>query len=915
MQQKFLNRVLDELLHGAVDLEDHIFIVPSRRAATFFKNCIVQKSERTIFAPEIHSIEGFIEHISRLHYATPTEQLFALYQSYLQLDMQSKESFLEFSKWARTLLQDFDEIDRYLIPHRKIFSYLADITEINHWYLQKERTAMMENYIAFWNLLEPLYTKYKEVLLENGSGHQGLLYRIAADRVKEYLEHNRGKKHIFIGFNALNKAEVLIIQEILATGEAEIYWDLDHYFLDETYHDAGYFIRQHLKQWEYFRENAVKGLNNDFLAQKQIEIIGVPKHVSQVKYIGQLLKNKLSENSGSLDNTALVLADETLLNPLLNAMPEELQNANITMGYPLRNTPMAAFFTQYIDLYTRDDTAGWYYKTILSFIDQPIVQLILSKAENEAYDRLKSLVYRKNQIYLSRKTLLSLKGDIWQLLFREENKEVSHFLNTCIALVLLIRDKLEKKEGVVLELEYLYSIYTLFNQLKELSVTYSFINDIPTLYGLYKELLNQETIDFQGEPMQGLQIMGMLESRVLDFETIIISSVNEGIIPSGKQGISFIPYDVKKELGLPTYKEKDAVYTYHFYRLLQRAKNIHLIYNTEADVLVGGEPSRLIHQLIADKNTAPYIKQKLASMEIASDHPDPIMIHKNKKLLEVIEHQASKGFSPTSLTQYIRNPVEFYKRSLLKIEESEDVEENIAARTFGIIIHEVLEELYQPFIGKYLGINEIKALKPEIESKVKFHFLRFYEDSSLAQGKNSIAFKVLVRYIENFLDAEVEQLKLNKIKLLALEKPLITEIEVTGVPYPVRIKGKLDRIDEVDGQLRILDYKTGKVTLSEMNVIEWGKLIQEPQLNKVFQVLCYALMYNLNENLNNLDAGVISLKNMKQGFISFAIKEKPRSKTRITGINPEILELFNQQLHLLIQEICNPEIPFTEKVQ
>ena len=914
MQQKFLNRVLDELLHDETNLQDYVFVVPSRRAATFFKSCISKKIKRTIFAPEIYSIEYFIEHISGLHYATSTEQLFALYQSYLELEVENNESFLEFSKWARTLLLDFDEIDRYLIPHKKIFSYLAAITEVNHWYLQKERTPMMQEYIAFWNKLEPLYTKYKEVLLQDGRGHQGLLYRIAADKVEDYLENNKGKKHVFIGFNALNNAESHIIQKILASGEAEIFWDLDQYFLDEAYHDAGYFIRQHLNQWEYFRNHSIKGLNNDYLAPKQFEITGVPKHVSQVKYIGQIIKNKLSENPGSLENTALVLADESLLNPLLNALPEELKNANITMGYPLKNTPIAAFFTQFIELYLRDDTAGWYYKTVLSFIDQPFVQLVLSERESEAFSNFKSLVHQKNLIYLTRKSLLSIKGEIWQHLFCEENKEVGHFLDSCITLVHLIRNKLEEKEGVSLELEYLYSLYTLFNQLKELITTYSFLSDIPTLYGIYNELLHQETIDFQGEPMQGLQIMGMLESRVLDFDTVIISSVNEGIIPSGKQGNSFIPYDVKKELGLPTYKEKDAVYTYHFYRLLQRAKNIHLTYNTEADVLEGGEPSRLIHQLLADKNTAAYINQKLASMKIEVDPPEPISIQKNSTLMAAIENHASTGFSPTSLTQYIRNPVEFYKRSILRIEESEDVEESIAARTFGIIIHEVLEELYQPFLGEYLEASSLKSLRSDIEFKVRHHFLRFYEESSLTRGKNSIAFKVLVRYVENFLDTEIRQLKQNKIKLLALEKQLTANIDVVGVPYPVKLKGKLDRVDEVNGKLRILDYKTGRVTVAEMNVVDWNKLIQETQLNKAFQVLCYAFMYNSSEGIYDLDAGVISFKNMKQGFISFAIKEKPRSRKRIPGINPEILELFNQQLHLLIQEICNPEIPFTEKV-
>ena len=347
MQQKFLNRVLDEILSDAVNWEDFIFIVPSRRAASFLKACILQRTQQTIFAPSIHSIESFIEQLSGLSYATPTEQLFALYQSYQELGGENKESFLDFSKWARTLLSDFDEIDRYLIPHQKIFSYLAAITEVNHWYLQKDHTPLMREYIEFWNMLEPLYNGFREGLMSKGRGHQGLLYRLATDNISKYLGDNQAKKHVFMGFNALNNSESRIIREILKTENAEIYWDLDQYFLDESYHDAGYFIRQHLRQWNYFQNNTVKGLNNDYLNPKEIEITGVPKSVSQVKYIGNLLNNMISKNPLALQNTALILADEALLNPLLNALPDRLEKANITMGYPLGNTAVASFFNHF----------------------------------------------------------------------------------------------------------------------------------------------------------------------------------------------------------------------------------------------------------------------------------------------------------------------------------------------------------------------------------------------------------------------------------------------------------------------------------------------------------------------------------------------------------------------------------------
>ncbi|MGI9547077.1 MAG: PD-(D/E)XK nuclease family protein, partial [Flavobacteriaceae bacterium] len=385
MQQSFISKVLEEVWQEGQNLENTTFVLPSRRACTFLKNSIAQKTKRNIFAPQIYSIEQFIELLANMSYASLTEQLFVLYKAYLQLGNDNKEGFYDFSRWARTLLSDFDEIDRYLIPHKKIFSYLSAITEVNHWYVQKERTPVMEDYIKFWNSLEPLYRSFSDLLIEQGKGHQGLVYRTALQRLPEYLETTKGRKHIFLGFNALNKAESEIIQCILETGASEIYWDLDQYFLDESYHDAGYFIRRHKKRWKYFEKHRLNGIGEDFLSPKNIQIIGVPKNVSQVKYIGALLGRLSDDNLNQLSDTALVLGDESLLNPLLNALPPQLDRANITMGYPLKGTPLAGLFNQFFDLYLHQDPRGWHHKKLMSFLSLPYFQLLISEQEKEGY--------------------------------------------------------------------------------------------------------------------------------------------------------------------------------------------------------------------------------------------------------------------------------------------------------------------------------------------------------------------------------------------------------------------------------------------------------------------------------------------------------------------------------------------------
>lgn len=893
--------------------QDCIFVIPSTRAGTFLRNYIAAKTKKACFAPEIYSIEAFIEKMSGLSCATPTDQLFALYQAYLDIKKGEKESFFEFCKWAGTLLADFDEIDRYLISHNKIFSYLSAITEMSHWYLQKERTALMKDYISFWDDLGTLYSKFVQYMLPQGKAHQGLIYRKAQENLPEYLKNAKHKHHVFLGFNALNNAESSIIQTLLKETEAQIYWDLDRHFLNEDYHDAGYFLRQHLEHWNYYEKHRVKGLSNNLPNSKRIEITGVPRNTPQMEYVGHVLQNLCSHSPEHLTRAAVILGNETLLNPLLHHLPTELNKVNITMGYPLKNTMLADLFEKLFELFLLQDARGWYYKMIFSFFSHPFIQHVLSSEEAEALKKLEERIHGRNLTYINKNSLINI-SDRLSFLFDKRSFTVPGFIELSIAIIEIVRTQLEGNTENTLEMEYLYGFYTLFQELKELSAKHGFITDIQTLQGLYQTLLIQQKVDFQGEPLEGLQVMGMLESRLLDFETVIITSVNEGILPSGKKGNSFIPYDLKKELGMPTYKEKDAVYTYHFYRLIQRAKHIYIIYNTEPDVLEGGEPSRFIKQLQTDPVFSSFITQKIAYPATQTEQGNPNKIHKGPELEHAIKNLARKGFSPTSLSNYILDPVTFYRRSILRIDESPSVDETIAATTFGTVIHKSLEELYSPFVGKQLHAKQLRSLLSTVPAVVLKHYSRYHPAESIEKGSNAIAFQVLVRSLKNFIEAEIEELKNHNITLLAIEQEISLELSIPGLDFPVLLKGSIDRVDEVNGVRRILDYKTGKVERSEMDVVDWGELIKEPRLSKVFQVLCYAFMYAQKNELYSLQAGVWSFRNLKQGFLAFGTKKEKTSRKRIEGVNESTLISFRDLLFALVREICDQQAPFEEKV-
>ncbi len=912
--QTFLDEVVRDVWQNDKTPDDIIFVLPSKRAGSFLKSAMAKVAKRPFFSPKIYSTETFVEEISGLSYATNTVLLFELYHSYLQQPLPEKESFYNFSKWGQMLLQDFNEVDRYLVPPGKIFSYLSAIQELNHWYLQPGKTQMMEDYIRFWNSLEQLYLHFTSRLLSTGQGHQGLVYRTAVDRLPSYLETVKNKRHVFIGFNALNAAEASIIQEILAKTNADIYWDSDPCFIEDTIHDAGYFLRQHRKEWPYFRDNSFKGLSSFFMSKKTIKIIGVPKKVSQVKYVGQLLKKLGRGTPEGIQHTAVVLGDEALLNPLLNAIPEEINKINITMGYPLDKTPMCGLFTMFFELYLHQDPRGWYARDVLSFLSHNFIQMLYTKDRASQVRLAIEEIKKRNWVYIDLHKIKELEGACGvslSHLFFSHTLDGLAFINRSLELISILKLSLQEV-GNDLDLEYLYRFFTLFNQLQKLLETYPFANDIRSLYSLFQELKATETVDFRGEPLEGLQIMGMLESRNLDFDTVIITSVNEGILPSGKSNNSFIPFDVKRDFGLPTFKEKDAVYAYHFYRLLQRATKVYILYNTEADVLEGGEKSRFINQLLTDGNRPDDVVHIIASPELKAV-PAPLQsISKDVLLLSALEAVASSGFSPTSLSNYIRNPINFYQREILKIREADDLEETVAANTFGTIIHDTLEELYQPFVGQYLEKDKLKQILPQIEYVVRTHFSRSYSGDSKLSGKNLIAFHVVVRYIRNFVQMEIESLSGSQVKIIRLEEKLALTLNIPGIDFPVLLKGKLDRIDEVDGNLRIVDYKTGYVKPANVEVYDWELLTREYEVSKAFQLLCYALLYGQHTSFP-IQAGIISFKNLGAGWLPFGTKEKKGSRTKDIFIDEKILDLFREQLYNLIREICDPLVAITEK--
>jgi len=915
----FLDKIAQVIIEDySNDLYNTIIVLPNKRAKIFLIEALKKQVQNNILSPEIISIEDFIQNVSGIRTIDPIELVFEFYEVYLSItDVKQQQSFELFANWAKMLLQDFNEIDRYLLDSNHVLSYLKDIEDIKKWGVEVEnKTKLLENYIDFWKLLPNYYQTLYNHLLKSGIGYQGLIYREAVNKLEAFSTSVTHKKYVFAGFNALNAAEEKIVQHLIATDQAKIYWDIDQAFLNDPYHDAGLFVRRFKESWKQYKSKPFEWIVDDFSAPKTIQVIGTPKTIGQAKITGSIIEKIIEDNPmATLDKVAVVLGDENMLVPLLYSLPATVGALNITMGYSSKNNPAQILIAKLFKMHTNALARNaknyvFYYKDVLDILTHPLV---------EPYSKTSALVNTINQYnytFITHQKLMDLNpnpSDLFRLLFGKWEEGSLQVLASLSQLLQTIKANLgNDSEDEKITKAFVFSIFKVINKLINYYSKHSHIDKIDTLHAIYKQVIDLAEVSFEGEPLNGLQIMGVLESRVLDFETVIITSMNEGKLPAGKSQNSFIPYDVKRELGLPTFKEKDAIYTYHFYHLLQRAKNIYLLYNTESEGLDAGEKSRFITQLEVEKQAKHILTHEIYNAVLPEKAYQPMVIPKSESVMERLKEIAEKGFSPSALTSYIRNPIQFYFQKILRIREVEEVEENVALNTLGTIIHETLKALYEPFIGKFISETDISNCFKQIDSEVLKQFKVVYKEGEIKKGRNLLAFEVAKRNVFNFLKVELESVKSgDAIKILALEKTYEETLIHPDLPFPVLIKGNVDRIEERNGIIRIIDYKTGKVDKGNIILTTWSGLTEDSSNDKIIQVLAYAFMYEKLALEQPMEAGIISFKNLKSGFMPFTFKV---GKEVNTIIDKEMLRDYLEQIVVLLREILDVNIPFEEKV-
>lgn len=926
MDNTFLGLIAAQLIAlPKEELKYSIVVLPNKRAKLFLLEELKKQTSIPFFAPQIISIENLIESIAGIRNIDAVELLFEFYNVYLEItDKSSAQNFESFSNWAKIALQDFNEIDRYLLDSKDLFDYLYEIERIKHWTPNLEnQTPLIQNQLAFWKMLPHYYEALHKHLIKKKIGYSGLIYRKAVQNCTAFIAKIETQKYIFVGFNALNKAEEILVQKLIETNHARIYWDIDKTFLEDDFHDAGYFIRNIQKKWPIYFKQPFNWVVDEFSKEKNIEIIGTPKSIGQAKIVGSIVENILKDTP-NLDQTAIVLGEEKLVIPVLHALPKEVKSLNITMGYSSKNNPVQILIHKLFKLHCNAQMRNakqsvFYYKELLEILNNPLLTPIVNGT------KIIQAIHASNSTFITATKLEDwfnrfngeVQQEIFELLFLNWTQSIEIILVKFQQILVLLKDSLSSaNEQDKITLSFVFSVYTIIQKITNYYQKYQRIESLEALFSLYKQVIDQAQVSFEGEPLIGLQIMGILESRTLDFENVIITSLNEGKLPAGNTTQSFIPYDVKIEKGLPTYKEKDAIFTYHFYRLLQRAKNIYLLYNTYSEGLDAGEKSRFLTQLEIEKQPQHHLKTTYYNAYLPDKVTIPIEISKTEAIFQRLKEIATgKGFSPSSLTTYLRNPIQFYYQRILGIKEADEVEESIAVNTLGTIIHEVLEKMFQPFEGKniQLQVADIDNMIQNIEAITQEKFIEVYKEGDIKRGKNLIAFEVAKRNVYNFLQQEKQNIESgDKLYILSLEKPHETLLEHPNLPFSVKIAGKVDRIELRNNTIRIIDYKTGKVVPNALKINAFDGLTLDLANDKIIQLLCYALMYSTNPILKGypLQVGIISFKNMKSGFMPFGVGKGTLVENQITK---ETLSNFKEELVCLINQILNKELAFIEK--
>lgn len=940
--ESFLKLVAADLYkHTKGNLAHTAVVFPNKRAGLFFNEYLAQESESPIWSPAYVSISELFRSLSPWEVGDPVKLVCELYKIFRR-ETQSTETLDDFYFWGEMLISDFDDADKNKVDTDKLFSNLQDLRNIMDDYTfiddeQEEairqffqnfsierRTALKERFISLWDVLGNIYKGFRESLASQNIAYEGMMYR----HVIEHLDVDKlpYEKYVFVGFNVLNKVEHTLFTQLKDAGKAVFYWDYDEFYMKENRqavtHEAGEFIRRNLRD---FPSPLSGELFKNLSKPKEVHYIASSTENAQARYLPQWIRNNLTTPE---KETAVVLCNEALLQPVLHSLPAEVKHVNITMGFPLSQTPVYSFLIALLELHTHgfNFKSGRYtFQSVVTLLKHPYTRQLTGQAE-----LLEKELTRNNRFY-------PLPGELGKDEFLTRLfTPLSGNLNLCIRL----SETLQQVAGIYqantsgtedtdafnqLYRESLFKAYTTINRFRTLIEEDELTVQSETFRRLLVKVLSATNIPFHGEPAIGMQVMGVLETRNLDFRHLVLLSVNEGQLPKSGGDSSFIPYNLRKAFGMTTIEHKIAVYAYYFYRLLQRAERITLMYNTSSDGLNRGEWSRFMLQFLIEW-PHPITRQFLEAGQ-SPQGTSPITVEKTpdvmrrmQSLFDVRTNPKAK-FSPSALNYYLDCPLKFYYRYVAGLSAPDEVSAEIDSATFGSIFHYAAEHIYKDLTTHGKVINK-EALETLLRNEVK---LQDYVDTAFKKlffnvpqnekpeynGIQLINSAVIARYLKQLLQNDLRYAPFTFIASeMEVDEPI--DIQTPKGVIKSRIGGIIDRMDSKDGTLRIVDYKTGGDADTPPHV-ESLFIPDKKRSNYVFQTFLYAAIMCRKQPTMKIAPALLYIHRAATETYSPVIQMgEPRKPKEAVEDFSKYEKEYRERLQGLLEEIFNPEKSFTQ---
>lgn len=905
------------------NLENFCLVFPNKRASLFMTQFLKTELNSPGWLPEMLTIEEFIYKQSTLTEADPLTLNITLYEIFIQ-HMDSHEEFDQFFSWGNMLLQDFDDLDKYLVNAKDLFQVLLEEREIlsDLSYLTEEQLEIIHrfwqsfnppdysetqlNFLKIWKILFTVYKDFNAKLRSAGKGYKGMIYREVAEKARRKEVTTEPYDQIcFIGFNVLTKAEEILFTHLQKSGKVLFYWDVDKYYINNKSHEAGRYLRNYLKDFP----SAIEVSDKFSKTTKEIVVAGIPLKTGQTDFIA----NEVALNTFEPVKTAIVLPDEELLFPIIQSLSGLVENINVTMGYPIKNSFVYTLIIDWLDIqrnFTSDNDPKIYYKKFFKLLSNPVFKSDYS----ESIDRFILKCKNDNIIYITENNLDEDLRFIQSIFHIAQNasETINHLVNFTSGF-------LENDEYSINQ-EFMFLIHLELKKISGLLENHKVKINSDTLFKIIRQYLKNLKIPFSGEPLNGLQVMGLLETRNIDFNTVFITDVNEGVLPKESNHSSFIPYNLRKVFKMPTHEHQDAMFAYYFYRLLQVPEKIYLLYNSQSTGDSRNELSRFILQLKYESGiNIRFIEQ---SQFFSQKDIFPISIQKSEGILKILDRYTDNSdnpvaLSPSALNTYIECRLKFYYRYVAGIKEPDALIENVDPAVFGNLLHHAMEELYKQFTLKkgtrLILKSDIQLIRPLIDTAIESAFKSVYKLSNEYElkGDQLIVQSVIRTYIEQILNVDEAYAP---FEIFDMEGKFTKWLTIDN--RKICIGGRIDRIDSKAETLRVLDYKTGNS--NDVKVFSSLESLFERDDHKhkgyIFQVFMYAMiaMELAEVRGQKIQPGLFFIRDSNVTNYNTMIVHKENNQDNLVLDYLPYHSEFNDRLIELLNDLFDPTIPFTQ---